>query len=283
VARGGGLALRTPSVIPGFGLTLGFTLSYLALIVLVPLAALLVRSAGLGWSEFWALARDERTVAALRLSFGAALAAASINAVFGLLIAWVLVRYRFPGRRLVDAFIDLPFALPTAVAGIALTSLFAPNGWVGQLLTPIGVKVAYTPLGVIVALIFVSLPFIVRTLEPVIAEIDREVEEVSATLGASRWQTVFRVVLPTLVPALLTGFALALARAVGEYGSVIFIAGNIPYVSEIAPLLIVIRLEEFNYAGATAVAAIMLGISFLMLLVINLIQTWSRRRFGYGA
>jgi sulfate transport system permease protein len=283
VARGGGLALRTPSVIPGFGLTLGFTLSYLALIVLVPLAALLVRSAGLGWSEFWALARDERTVAALRLSFGAALAAASINAVFGLLIAWVLVRYRFPGRRLVDAFIDLPFALPTAVAGIALTSLFAPNGWVGQLLEPIGVKVAYTPLGVIVALIFVSLPFIVRTLEPVIAEIDREVEEVSATLGASRRQTVFRVVLPTLVPALLTGFALALARAVGEYGSVIFIAGNIPYVSEIAPLLIVIRLEEFNYAGATAVAAIMLGISFLMLLVINLIQTWSRRRFGYGA
>jgi sulfate transport system permease protein len=283
VARGGGLALRTPSVIPGFGLTLGFTLSYLALIVLVPLAALLVRSAGLGWSEFWALARDERTVAALRLSFGAALAAASINAVFGLLIAWVLVRYRFPGRRLVDAFIDLPFALPTAVAGIALTSLFAPNGWVGQLLTPIGVKVAYTPLGVIVALIFVSLPFIVRTLEPVIAEIDREVEEVSATLGASRRQTVFRVVLPTLVPALLTGFALALARAVGEYGSVIFIAGNIPYVSEIAPLLIVIRLEEFNYAGATAVAAIMLGISFLMLLLINLIQTWSRRRFGYGA
>jgi sulfate transport system permease protein len=249
----------------------------------VPLAALLVRSAGLGWSEFWALATDERTVAALRLSFGAALAAACINAVFGLLIAWVLVRYRFPGRRLVDAFIDLPFALPTAVAGIALTSLFAPNGWVGQLLTPIGVKVAYTPLGVIVALIFVSLPFIVRTLEPVIAEIDREVEEVSATLGASRWQTVFRVVLPTLVPALLTGFALALARAVGEYGSVIFIAGNIPYVSEIAPLLIVIRLEEFNYAGATAVAAIMLGISFLMLLVINLIQTWSRRRFGYGA
>jgi sulfate transport system permease protein len=283
VARGGGLALRTPSVIPGFGLTLGFTLSYLALIVLVPLAALLVRSAGLGWSEFWALARDERTVAALRLSFGAALAAASINAVFGLLIAWVLVRYRFPGRRLVDAFIDLPFALPTAVAGIALTSLFAPNGWVGQLLTPIGVKVAYTPLGVIVALIFVSLPFIVRTLEPVIAEIDHEVEEVSATLGANRRQTVFRVVLPTLVPALLTGFALALARAVGEYGSVIFIAGNIPYVSEIAPLLIVIRLEEFNYAGATAVAAIMLGISFLMLLLINLIQTWSRRRFGYGA
>jgi sulfate transport system permease protein len=283
VARGGGLALRTPSVIPGFGLTLGFTLSYLALIVLVPLAALLVRSAGLGWREFWALAGDERTLAALRLSFGADMAAACINAVFGLLIAWVLIRYRFPGRRLVDAFIDLPFALPTAVAGIALTSLFAPNGWVGQLLEPIGVKVAYTPLGVIVALIFVSLPFIIRTLEPVIAEIDREVEEVSATLGASRRQTVFRVVLPTLVPALLTGFTLALARAVGEYGSVIFIAGNIPYVSEIAPLLIVIRLEEFNYAGATAVAAVMLGISFLMLLLINLVQAWSRRRFGYGA
>jgi sulfate transport system permease protein len=276
-------ALKVPSVIPGFGLTLGFTLSYLALIVLVPLTALIVRSAGLGWSEFSALVTDERTVAALRLSFGAALAAACINAVFGLLVAWVLVRYRFPGRRLVDAFIDLPFALPTAVAGIALTSLFAPTGWIGQLLAPLGLKVAYTPLGVIVALIFVSLPFIVRTVEPVLAEVDREIEEAAATLGADRRQTVWRVVLPMLLPALLTGFALALARAVGEYGSVIFIAGNIPYVSEIAPLLIVIRLEEFNYAGATAVAAIMLGISFVMLLVINLIQAWSRRRFGHAA
>ena len=276
-------ALRAPSVIPGFGLTLGFTLSYLALIVLVPLAALLFRSAGLGWSEFWALAADERTIAALRLSFGAALAAACINAVFGLLLAWVLVRYRFPGRRLIDAFIDLPFALPTAVAGIALTSLFAPNGWVGQFLAPLGLKVAYTPLGVVVALIFVSLPFIVRTVEPVLAEIDREIEEAAATLGANRRQTILRVLLPTLLPALLTGFALALARAVGEYGSVIFIAGNIPYVSEIAPLLIVIRLEEFNYGAATAVAALMLGISFGMLLLINLIQAWSRRRFGYAA
>ncbi len=276
-------ALRAPSVIPGFGLTLGFTLSYLAVIVLIPLAALLVRSAGLGWSEFWVLATDERTIASLRLSFGAALIAACVNAVFGLLIAWVLVRYRFPGRRLIDAFIDLPFALPTAVAGIALTSLFAPNGWVGQFLAPLGLKVAYTPVGVVVALIFVSLPFIVRTVEPVLAELDREVEEAAATLGANRLQTIVRVLLPTLLPALLTGFALALARAVGEYGSVIFIAGNIPYVSEIAPLLIVIRLEEFNYGAATAVAALMLGISFGMLLLINLIQAWSRRRFGYAA
>jgi sulfate transport system permease protein len=282
VARALG-ALKVPSIIPGFGLTLGFTLSYLAAIVLVPLAALVVRSANLGWSELAALVGDERTVAALRLSFGAALGAACINAVFGLLVAWVLVRYRFPGRRLVDAFIDLPFALPTAVAGIALTSLFAPTGWIGQLLAPLGLKVAYTPLGVVVALIFVSLPFIVRTVEPVLAEVDREIEEAAATLGANRRQTVRRVVLPMLVPALLTGLALALARAVGEYGSVIFIAGNIPYVSEIAPLLIVIRLEEFDYAGATAVAAIMLGISFLMLLAINLIQAWSRRRFGHAA
>lgn len=273
---------RKPSIVPGFGLALGLTLAWLGLIVLVPLAALVLKSAGLGWTAFLALVTDERTLSALTLSFGAALAAATINLVFGLLLAWVLVRYRFPGRRLIDAFIDLPFALPTAVAGIALTALYAPNGWIGQFLAPLGIKVAYTPIGVVVALVFVSLPFIVRTVEPVLAEIDREVEEAAASLGANRRQTVFGVVLPTLLPALLTGYALALARAVGEYGSVIFIAGNIPYVSEIAPLLIVIRLEEFNYAGATAVAAVMLAISFVMLLVINLIQAWSRRRFGHG-
>ena len=275
--------LKQPSVIPGFGPTLGFTLLYLSMIVLIPLGALVLKAAGLGLAEFVALATDPRTLAALRLSFLAALAAASVNAVFGLLVAWVLVRYEFPGRRLVDAIIDLPFALPTAVAGIALTSLYAPNGWVGQMLAPLGMKVAYTPIGVVVALTFVGLPFVVRTVEPVLRDLDREVEEASATLGAGRWSTLRRVILPALLPALLTGYALALARAIGEYGSVIFIAGNIPYVSEIAPLLIVIRLEEYNYAAATAVAAEMLAISFLMLLVINLIQATSRRRFGHAA
>ncbi|WP_420844836.1 sulfate ABC transporter permease subunit CysT [Jiella avicenniae] len=275
--------LKQQSVVPGFGPALGFTLFYLSIVVLIPLGALALRAAGLGWSDFWQLATDPRTLAALRLSFLASLGAASINVVFGLLLAWVLVRYDFPGRRLVDAVIDLPFALPTAVAGIALTSLYAPNGWVGQVLTPLGFKVAYTPLGVIVALTFVSLPFVVRTVQPVLQDLDRDVEEAAATLGATRRHTFLRVVLPALLPALLTGYALALARAVGEYGSVIFIAGNIPYVSEIAPLLIVIRLEEFNYAAATAVAALMLGVSFTMLLIINLIQAWSRRRFGHGA
>lgn len=273
---------RQPSVVPGFGITFGFTLAYLSGIVLIPLAALILKSAGLGWAEFWRIAGDPRTLAALRLSFGASFLAASINAVFGVILAWVLVRYSFPGRRLVDAMIDLPFALPTAVAGIALTALYAPNGWIGQLLTPLGLKVAYTPVGIIIALTFISLPFIVRTVEPVLRDLDREVEEAAATLGASRRQTVFRVILPGLLPAILTGYALALARSIGEYGSVIFIAGNIPYVSEITPLLIVIRLEEFNYAGATAIAAVMLAISFTMLLIINLIQAWSRRRFGYG-
>ncbi|HMN85048.1 MAG TPA: sulfate ABC transporter permease subunit CysT [Bauldia sp.] len=275
-------AVRRPSVLPGFGLTLGFTLTYLSLIVLIPLAGLVLKTASLGWAEFFRIATDPRVVAALWLSFGASFIAALINAVFGVVITWALVRYRFPGRRLLDAFIDLPFALPTAVAGIALTALYAPNGWVGALFKPLGIKIAYTPVGIIIALVFIGLPFVVRTLQPVMEEIDREVEEASATLGASRWQTVRRVVLPTLMPALLTGFALALARAVGEYGSVIFIAGNIPFVSEIAPLLIVIRLQEFNYAGATAVATLMLIISFILLLAINLIQTWSRRRFGHG-
>jgi sulfate transport system permease protein len=275
--------LRAPSVIPGFGLAVGFTLSYLAILVLLPLSALIFRSASLGWAQFVALAFDPRVLAALRLSFGASLVAALINMVFGLLVAWVLVRYRFPGRRFVDAVIDLPFALPTAVAGIALTALYAPNGWVGQAFAPLGMKIAYTPVGIVVALVFVSLPFVVRTVQPVLEEIDAELEQAAATLGANRFQTVTRVVLPTIMPSLLTGFALALARSVGEYGSVIFIAGNIPYVSEIAPLLIVIRLEEFNYGGATAVATIMLLISFAMLLAINLIQAWSRRRYGLGA
>ncbi len=277
-----GWQFRRPSVIPGFGLTFGFTIVYLTLIILIPLSGVAWRSAELGWADFWAIATDERTLKALEISFGASLIAAVVNVVFGVLVAWVLVRYRFPGRRIVDAAVDLPFALPTAVAGIALAAIYAPNGWIGQLLAPLGIKVAFTPVGIVVALIFIGLPFVVRTVQPVMEDIDREVEEVAATLGASRFQTITRVILPGLAPAMLTGFALAFARAVGEYGSVIFIAGNIPYVSEIAPLLIVIRLEEFNYAGATAVAAIMLVISFAMLFVINLIQAWSRRRYGYG-
>ena len=275
-----GWRFRRPSVIPGFGLTFGFTIVYLTLIILIPLCGVAWRSAELGWADFWAIATDERTVKALRISFGASLIAALVNVVFGAIVAWVLVRYRFPGRRIVDAAVDLPFALPTAVAGIALAAIYAPNGWVGQLLAPLGLKVAFTPFGIVIALIFIGLPFVVRTVQPVMEEIDREVEEVAATLGANRFQTITRVLLPGLAPALLTGFALAFARAVGEYGSVIFIAGNIPYVSEIAPLLIVIRLEEFNYAGATAIAALMLALSFTMLFAINLIQAWSRRRYG---
>ena len=272
---------RRRSVIPGFGITLGFTLAYLSLIVLVPIAALVLRAGGLGFERFFEIATDPRVVAALRVSFGTSLVAAAVNAVFGLVVAWVLVRYEFPGRKILDATVDLPFALPTAVAGIALTSLYASNGWIGQLFEPLGIKIAYTQAGIVIALIFIGLPFVVRTVQPVLEEIDREREEAAATLGANRRQTFWRVVLPTLAPALLTGFALAFARAVGEYGSVIFIAGNIPYVTEIAPLLIVIRLEEFDYAGATAVAAVMLAISFLMLFAINLIQAWARRRFGH--
>lgn len=273
---------KKPNVIPGFGMTLGFALSYLTLLVLIPLGALVVRSSSLGWSAFWSLVTDGRTMNALKLSFGAALAAALVNVVFGLLVAWVLTRYRFSGRRVLDAMVDLPFALPTAVAGISLAALYSPNGWIGSLFASLGIKIAFTPAGVVIALIFIGLPFVVRTVQPVIEEIDRSVEEVAATLGASRLQTLRRVVLPGLTPAILTGFALALARGIGEYGSVIFLAGNIPFVSEIAPLLIVIRLEEFNYPAATAIAAVMLAISFAMLLAINLIQAWSRRRFGHG-
>lgn len=275
--------IRKPSVIPGFGLTLGFSLAYLTLIILIPLSGLVWRTSALSGAEFWAILTDERTVNALRVSFGTALIAALVNAVFGVIVAWVIVRYEFPGRRIIDAVVDLPFALPTAVAGIALAALYAKNGWIGSILDLVGIKAAFNPTGIVIALVFIGLPFVVRTVQPVMEEIDREVEEAAATLGANRFHTVFRVLLPGLAPAILTGFALAFARGVGEYGSVIFIAGNIPYVSEIAPLLIVIRLEEFNYAAATAIAAIMLSISFSMLLVINLIQAWSRRRYGYGA
>jgi sulfate transport system permease protein len=273
--------LKRPSVIPGFGITFGFSLFYLGLIVLLPLAALIVRASRIGWEGFWAVLTDSRVLAALKVSFGISLLAALVASVFGLLVAWVLTRYDFPGRRIIDAVVDLPFALPTAVAGIALAALYAPNGWIGGLVEPLGIKIAYTPAGIFIALVFIGLPFAVRTVEPLIAEIDREQEEASATLGASRARTFWTVLLPPLIPAILTGFALAFARAVGEYGSVIFIAGNLPYVSEIAPLLIVIKLSEFDYAGAAVIATIMLAISFLALLVINLLQAWSRRRFGH--
>ncbi|MGN6144438.1 MAG: sulfate ABC transporter permease subunit CysT [Mesorhizobium sp.] len=275
-----GWRFRQPSVIPGFGLTLGFSLAYLTLIILIPLSGLAWRSAALGWADFWRIALDRRTLHALEISFGTALIAAAVNVVFGTIVAWVLVRYRFPGRRIVDAMVDLPFALPTAVAGIALTTLYAPNGWLGKPLMALGIKVAYSPLGIVMALIFIGLPFVVRTVQPIIEEIDKEVEEAAATLGASRFQTITRVLAPGLLPAVVTGFALSFARGVGEYGSVIFIAGNLPNISEIAPLLIVIRLEEYNYAAATAIAAIMLALSFLMLFVINLLQSWSRKRYG---
>ena len=275
-----GLALKRPSALPGFGLALGFALTYLGLIVLIPLAAMVLKAASLGFAGFWAIATDPRTLAALRLSFLTSLIAATINAVFGVIIAWVLVRYRFPGRRLLDAMIDLPFALPTAVAGIALTALYAPTGVIGSWLEPLGIKVAYSPIGITVALIFIGLPFVVRTVQPVLEEFDREIEEAAASLGAYRTQTIFRIILPALLPAILTGFALALARAVGEYGSVIFIAGNIPFVSEIAPLLIVIRLEEFSYEQATAIGTAMLLISFALLFFVHLVQAWQRRRFG---
>ncbi|MFV3074628.1 sulfate ABC transporter permease subunit CysT [Niveispirillum fermenti] len=271
---------RERTIIPGFGLTLGITLTHLTLIVLIPLAALVLRPWELGLAGFIEEVTQPRVLAALRLSFGTALGAALVNAVFGLAVAWMLVRYDFPGKRVIDAIVDLPFALPTAVAGIALTSLYAPNGWVGQYLEPLGIKVAYTPLGIIVALTFIGLPFVVRTVQPVLEELDAELEEAAACLGATRLETFIRVILPVIFPALLTGFALALARAVGEYGSVIFIAGNMPMVSEIAPLLIVIKLEQFSYAGAAAIGVAMLVISFLMLLVINLLQRWSRRWAG---
>jgi sulfate transport system permease protein len=264
-------------VLPGFGLSMGVTLTYLSLIVLVPLTAVFIKSASLGWTEFWDVATAPRVMASYRLSFGASLLAAAIHVVFGLMLAWSLVRYNFPGRRIVDALIDLPFALPTAVAGIALTALYAPNGWLGHYLEPLGIKVAFTPLGVLVALVFIGVPFVVRTVQPVLEDLDVEFEEAAASLGATRLQTIRRVVLPMLGPALLTGFALAFARAVGEYGSVIFIAGNLPMISEITPLIIITKLEQYDYAGATTVAAVMLIVSFILLLIINVLQAWTAR------
>ncbi len=268
---------RNPSALPGFGLTLGFTLFYLSAVVLIPLFALVIRPWDIGWRGFWDVMSDARVLHALKLSFGGSLIAAAINTAFGLIVAWVLVRYRFPGKRIVDALIDLPFALPTAVAGISLSALYARTGWLGGPFESAGIRVAYTPLGVVVALTFIGLPFVVRTLQPVLLELNREMEEAAATLGATRWQTIRRVILPALSPALLTGAALAFARAVGEYGSVIFIAGNLPGVSEIAPLLIVIKLNENDYAGASAIGALMLAIAFVMLLALNLLQSWSAR------
>lgn len=262
-------------VLPGFGLSLGFTLAYLGLIVLLPLSAAFLKTAGLSWADFWQAVTGPRVLAAYRLSFGMSLLAAAVNGVFGLIVSWVLVRYTFPGRRIVDALVDLPFALPTAVAGIALTAIYAPNGWVGHWLAAAGVKVAFTPLGVFVALTFIGLPFVVRTLQPVLEDLEPELEEAAASLGANRWQTVTRVILPELLPALLTGFALAFARALGEYGSVVFISGNMPMKTEIAPLLIITKLEQYDYRGATAIAVVMLIASFVLLLVINLLQKWS--------
>ncbi|MGH8443013.1 MAG: sulfate ABC transporter permease subunit CysT [Nevskiaceae bacterium] len=273
----------TISPIPGFGLTLGYTLAYLSLLVLIPLAGVFVKAAGLGADGLWQALSSPRVLAALELSFGTALAAAALNAVFGMLVAWVFVRYEFPGKRMFDAMIDLPFALPTAVAGIALTALYSGNGWVGQFLEPHGIQIAFAPAGIIVALTFIGLPFVVRTVEPVLRDAEKELEEAAASLGASRWQTVTRVILPAVLPALLTGFALAFARGVGEYGSIIFISANIPQVSEIAPLLIIIKLEEFDYAGATAIAAAMLVLSFVLLLLINTLQVRVRRNAAPAA
>jgi sulfate transport system permease protein len=271
---------RSPSVVPGFGITLGVTLAWLALIVLIPLSSLFLKTATLSPEAFWAIITSRRALNAFKLSFGLSLVAAMINLVFGAIVAWALVRYDFRGRRLFDAIVDIPFALPTAVAGIALTTLFAEKGWLGSILAQVGIKVSFTPLGILVALVFIGLPFVVRTVQPVLIDLDVELEEVAATLGANRLQTLTRVILPMIAPALLTGFALAFARAVGEYGSVIFIAGNLPNVSEIAPLLIVIRLEEFRYADATALAVVMLVASFLILLTINRLQRWSEQRTG---
>jgi sulfate/thiosulfate transport system permease protein len=269
---------RRPSVLPGFGLTFGFTLAWLTLIVLIPLATIFLRSAGMGWHDFVEVGFSARAIAAYRLSFGTAAAAGLVNAVFGLLVAWVLVRYEFPGKRVVGALVDLPFALPTAVAGIALTALYAPNGWIGQFLDPLGIKVAFTALGITIALVFIGLPFVVRSVEPVLADLGKDVEEAAATLGANRLQTFSRVIFPAIGPALLTGFALSFARGVGEYGSVIFISGNMPGKTEIAPLLIVTQLEQFNYQGATAIATVMMLASFAVLLLINWVQARSQSR-----
>ncbi len=272
------LKLKQQSVIPGFGLTMGITILYITLLILIPVAMVFVNSSSLGLKSFWEIASSERVVASLKVSFGTSFLAAAINAVFGLLIAWVLERYSFPAKKLIDGLIDLPFALPTAVAGISLTTLYAPNGWIGKLFEPLGIKISYTPLGITVALIFISFPFVVRTVQPVLHSIDTEVEEAAACLGANRFQTFSRIIIPELLPALITGFALSFARALGEYGSVVFISGNMPMKTEITPLLIRTKLEQYDYAGGTAVAAIMLIISFVMLLVINLFQWWAGNR-----
>jgi sulfate transport system permease protein len=266
------------NVLPGFRLALGFTLLYLSLVVLIPLSALFVKTATLTWVQFWHTITSARVLASYRLSFGMSALAALINGVFGLLVAWVLVRYRFPGRKLADAFVDLPFALPTAVAGIALTAIYSKHGWIGSLLEPHGIKLAFTHWGVLIALVFIGLPFVVRTVQPVLEDLDRDVEEAAASLGASRWQTLTRIVLPAIGPALLTGIALSFARAIGEYGSVIFISGNTPLKTEITPLLIVMKLEEFDYAAATAIALVLLVASFALLFLINVLQAWSARR-----
>jgi sulfate transport system permease protein len=266
------------SIIPGFGLSLGFTVLYLSLIVLIPLSATFLKTASLSWDQFWHVVTAPRALASYRLSFGASAIAASINLVFGLLVAWVLVRYTFPGRRLLDSLVDLPFALPTAVAGISLTAIYSSNGWIGHYLQPLGIKAAYSRLGVVIALTFTGLPFVVRTVQPVLEDLDKEMEEAAASLGASRWQTVSRVLFPAVMPSAITGFAMAFARAVGEYGSVVFISGNMPMRTEITPLLIITKLEQYDYAGATAIAVVMLVASFALLLLINLLQVWSGRR-----
>lgn len=270
-------SFRQRSILPGFGLTMGYSILYLSLIVLIPLVAMFLSAASMSWSSFWGTVTSPRVLAAYKLSLGASLTGAAINAIFGLVVAWALVRYDFPGRRIVDAMIDLPFALPTAVAGIALTTLYAPTGWIGRLLEPLGIKVAFAPLGVVVALTFIGLPFVVRTVQPVLQDLDREVEEAAASLGANRLQIFRRVILPAVLPSLVTGFAMAFARALGEYGSVVFISGNMPMRTEIVPLLIVTKLGEYDYAGATAVATVMLVLSFVLLLVVNLLQKWTAR------
>ncbi len=270
-------------VLPGFGLTLGYTLFYLSIIVLIPLSALVFKTFELTWDQFWEAVSAPRVVASYKLTFGASFLAAVVNLVFGLLIAWVLVRYKFPGKKIVDALVDLPFALPTAVAGISLTALLAGNGWVGQYLEPLGIQLAFNPNGIVIALIFIGLPFVVRTVQPVLEDSEKELEEAATSLGASRWQIFYKVILPSILPALMTGFAMAFARAVGEYGSVIFIAGNMPMISEITPLIIIGKLEQYDYAGATAVAVVMLAISFVLLLVINALQAWQRRHAGAPA
>lgn len=271
------IVLKKRSILPGFGLTLGFTLLYLSLIVLIPLSATFLKASTLTWAHFWHIVTDARALASYRISFGASLIAAFINLIFGLLVAWVLVRYSFPGRRLLDSLVDLPFALPTAVAGIALTSIYAPHGWIGQYLAPLGIKAAYTPLGVVIALTFIGLPFVVRTVQPVLEDLDKDMEEAAASLGANRLQVFTKIILPAISPAALTGFTMAFARAVGEYGSVVFISGNMPMRTEITPLLIITKLDQYDYAGATAIAVVMLVVAFVLLLTINLLQKWSSK------